>query len=117
MIKLFLRDGPYLVDAVEDGLQAVTKFTNATYDLVFMDIQMPVMDGYQATREIREWERTTQRVPTPIIALTANAFQEEVEKSLEVGCTAHMTKPIRKKTLLAAITRFAQSKQGEEVRS
>lgn len=117
VIKLFLRDGPYLVDVVEDGLQAVAKFTTATYDVVFMDIQMPVMDGYQATAEIREWERKTQRVPTPIIALTANAFQEEVEKSLDAGCTAHMTKPIRKKALLAAIARFAQPPQAEEIRS
>jgi CheY-like chemotaxis protein len=87
----------------ENGLIAVQKFQAGTYDLVFMDMQMPVMDGYQATAAIRQWERAHVCRPTPIIAFTANAFQEEIEKSLTAGCTAHVTKPIKKKILLQTI--------------
>lgn len=58
---------------------------------------------------IREWERAQQRRPTPIVALTANAFKEEADKCLAVGCTAHLTKPIKKKTLLSAIAQCADT--------
>ena len=68
---------------------------------------MPVMDGYTATREIRRWEEENGVRPTPIIALTANALKEDAQKSLDAGCTAHLTKPIRKAPLLAAITDHA----------
>jgi hypothetical protein len=64
---------------------------------------MPVMDGYAATRRIRQWEGEHGATPVPILALTAHALPEEVRKSLDAGCTAHLTKPIRKTTLLRAI--------------
>lgn len=76
------------------------------YHMVLMDVQMPVMDGLQATAAIRRWEREQQRTPTPIIALTANAFKEAADKSLDAGCTAHVAKPIKKKTLLATIAQY-----------
>ena len=88
---------------------ALQKFKTSAYELVLMDMQMPVMDGLQATTAIRRWECEQQRVSTPILALTANAFQEESDKSLAAGCTAHVTKPIKKKTLLAAIARYANA--------
>ncbi|MBI4000265.1 MAG: response regulator [Nitrospira defluvii] len=108
VIALFLKDMPYSVEMAEDGLQAVEKFTMNRYDLVLMDIQMPQMDGYAATAAIRQWETEEHRAPTPIVALTANAFQEELDKSLAAGCTAHLTKPIKKKTLLEAIRQYAR---------
>ena len=80
-----------------------------SYDLVLMDIQMPVMDGYAATRAIRAWEQEQGRPPVPILALTANALQGEVQRSLEAGCTAHLTKPIRKARLLEAIQLYYQT--------
>ncbi|MDH5194080.1 MAG: response regulator, partial [Nitrospira sp.] len=64
-------------------------------------------DGLQATKAIRQWEHEQRRTPTPIVALTANAFKEEVDKSLDAGCTAHVTKPIKKKTLLETIAQYA----------
>jgi hypothetical protein len=70
-----------------------------------MDIQMPVMDGLEATRAIRHWELETHAHPTPILALTAHAEGEGVGRSLEAGCTEHLTKPIKKATLLQAISR------------
>jgi CheY-like chemotaxis protein len=70
-----------------------------------MDLQMPVMDGLEATRAIRRWEAKTHAPPIPILALTAHASEEGIGRSLEAGCTEHLTKPIKKTTLLAAISR------------
>jgi len=73
------------------------------YDLVLMDVQMPIVDGYTAVRAIRQWEERQQRARTPIIALTAAALHEEVHRSLAAGCDAHVSKPVRKQALLKAI--------------
>jgi CheY-like chemotaxis protein len=108
VISLFLKETACVLDMAENGAGAVEKFCAGTYDLVFMDIQMPVMDGLQATAAIRQWEQEQQRRPTPIVALTANAFQAEVDKSLSAGCTAHLSKPIKKKVLLDAIRKYAR---------
>jgi CheY-like chemotaxis protein len=69
-----------------------------------MDMQMPVMDGYAATRAIRTFETETGASPTPIIALTAHAIREDVARCLAAGCDSHLPKPIRKAALLTAIT-------------
>jgi PAS domain S-box-containing protein len=103
VVTLFLKGTPYELDMAENGAVAAEKFRTGTYDLVFMDIQMPVMDGYQATEAIRQWECAQHRVPTPIVALTANAFKDELDKTLATGCTAYLTKPIKKQILLNAI--------------
>lgn len=107
VVALFLKDTPYQIDMAENGAIALQKFQTGRYDLVLMDMQMPVMDGLAATAAIRKWERAQQRRPTPIMALTANAFKEEADKCLAAGCTAHLTKPIKKKTLLTAIAQCA----------
>ncbi len=109
VIALFLNGTACRLDMAENGAVALQKFQTDTYDLVFMDVQMPVMDGIQATTAIRQWEREHQRKPTPIVALTANAFKEEADKSLSAGCTAHVTKPIKKSTVLATIATYANS--------
>jgi len=72
-----------------------------------MVIEMPVMDGYTDTNKIREWEAENQLEEKPIIALTAHALVEHTQKSLDAGCNAHLTKPIKKKDLLAAIEKYA----------
>ena len=64
---------------------------------------MPIMDGHTATRAIRRWENEEGRPATPIIALTAHAIKEEMDKSKAAGCTTHLTKPITKDTLLQAL--------------
>jgi PAS domain S-box-containing protein len=96
----YLHGTDYEVEVAEHGEQAVAAFTKGRFDLILMDMQMPVMDGYTATRLIREQERGTGLPPVPIIALTANAFHEDAERSLAAGCTQHLTKPIRKALLL-----------------
>jgi two-component system sensor histidine kinase/response regulator len=107
VIQAFLKKAPYLVDTAENGQIAVEKFKNGQYDLVLMDIEMPVMDGYTATAEIRQWEAENRARTTPIIALTAHALVEHGLKSIEAGCNAHLAKPVRKADLLAAISQYA----------
>lgn len=103
LIQAYLKKTPYKIDIAEDGKIAVKKFKSNKYDLVLMDIQMPEMDGYAATKEIRAWENKKDVKPTPVIALTAYALKEEVQKSLDIGCTAHLSKPIKKAKLLQTI--------------
>ncbi|MCK4822339.1 response regulator [bacterium] len=103
LIQAYLKKTPYKIDIAEDGKIAVKKFKSNKYDLVLMDIQMPEMDGYTATKEIRAWENKKGVKPTPVIALTAYALKEEVQKSLDIGCTAHLSKPIKKAKLLQTI--------------
>ena len=106
LIEAFLRDSPYLLDWAADGRQAVERVTRGGYDLVLMDIQMPILDGYSATREIRQWEVSEERRHMPILALTAHAFSQDFEQSIEAGCDDHLTKPIKKKVLLEALGRY-----------
>ena len=103
LIRAFLKKTPYHLDEVENGRQAIDSFIAGHYDLVLMDIQMPEVDGYAATRAIRDWERDHNRVRTPIIALTASVFSESVRLTQAAGCDAHVGKPLKKATLLRAI--------------
>ncbi len=72
------------------------------YDLIFMDIQMPKMDGYIATREIRTL-KNNKKANIPIIAMTANAFEEDKKKAFKAGMNAHITKPIDIETILTVL--------------
>ena len=103
LIQSYLKSSGGSLDVAGDGKVALQMCIAGTYDIVLMDVQMPVMDGYSATRRIRQWEAEHRARPVPILALTAHALPEEVQKSLDAGCTAHLTKPIRKATLLRAI--------------
>jgi two-component system sensor histidine kinase/response regulator len=72
-----------------------------------MDVQMPIWDGYAATRAIRAWEKEKGLTPTPLYALSANALKEDEARSLEAGCDGHLTKPVRKATLVALLSKIA----------
>ena len=109
VVKAYLSQSRYRLTIVEDGAQAVARFKEGGVDLVLMDIQMPVMDGYAATREIRAWEQSHDLAPIPVLALTANAMREDVERTREAGCNLHLSKPIRKKRLLETIGLFEAS--------
>lgn len=91
---------------VEDGASAVEAVVRESFDLVLMDVQMPIMDGYTATGLIRRWEQEQDYPPVPIIALTANALKEDEQRSLDAGCNGHLTKPIRKGMFLAALQHY-----------
>ncbi|MFT5395992.1 MAG: CheY-like chemotaxis protein, partial [Gammaproteobacteria bacterium] len=103
LIKAYLKKTPYSLDEAENGSIAVELFKQNNYDMVFMDVQMPVMDGHEATRLIREWEKTHDKNRTKIISLTAHAIREEIDKCMAAGCDSHLSKPIKKATLLSAI--------------
>lgn len=107
LIAQYLRNTPCTLDFAEDGEIALGKMKTGPYDLVLMDAHMPNMDGYTATRAMRDWERQQGRAAVPILALTADAFKESVEASVVAGFNAHLTKPIRKATLMQAIDQYA----------
>jgi CheY-like chemotaxis protein len=100
LIRSYLKQTPYQLEIAEHGAVAVEKVKTGHFDLILMDMQMPVMDGYEATKAIRAWEFEHDLPPTNIIALTALALKEDHERILEAGCNAHMTKPVKKQTLL-----------------
>ncbi len=109
------------VDVAADGLQTIDAFTKKSYDLIFMDCQMPGMDGYQATRIIRERERfrslnkdngDSAESRTPIIALTAHALQGYREECLAAGMDDYLTKPFHKEQLREMLQHWAKVKTG-----
>jgi len=103
LVQSYLKSTPYQVDVAEHGGVAVEQFKQGHYDVILMDMNMPVMDGYEATRAIRAWEHEQDLAETQIIALTALALKEEGEKILDAGCNAHLTKPIKRQTLLEVL--------------
>ena len=99
--EFILEDMGLIVDRVEDGIQCVARMEQkpaGTYDLILMDIQMPNMDGYKATQTIRRLA-DKKKAGIPIIAMTANAFSEDIQRSLAAGMNAHISKPVDVKTL------------------
>jgi CheY-like chemotaxis protein len=116
LIKAFFKGLPYQIDEAENGEIALRKFSGATYDVVLMDLQMPVMDGLTATRAIRVHEASRELVPTPIIALTASALAEDVQQSLAAGANSHITKPVTKAALVEAV-RNAMNTESDRIAS
>lgn len=103
LIQHYMKKLPYKIDVAVNGLEAVEKFQKEKYDLVLMDMQMPVMDGLTATKRIREIEDVRGQGSIPIIALTAYALDEQKKLCLDSGCTLHLPKPVKKDELLRAI--------------
>ncbi len=102
LIRLMLDRHGVEVATAENGQVGFEKAISGQYDVVLMDMQMPVMDGYTATTRLRE-----QEITTPIIALTAHAMKGDQEKCLEAGCSGYLTKPIDEQRLLNALASFA----------
>lgn len=101
MLKMMNRIG-IEADLAVDGLEAMRLYNKNTYDLIFMDIQMPVMNGYETTRLIREQEKLTN-IYTPIIAITAYALEEDRGKCLKAGMDEYLSKPVSVDHLLQLI--------------
>lgn len=102
-----LKHIPHRLEVAANGRIGFEKFTEGAFDLVFMDKEMPVMDGFEATRHIRQWEREKGKHETPIIALTAHALKGMEGELLAAGCTAYMTKPFKKTELLEILKTYA----------
>ena len=104
----FLSDTSAIIDEAEDGMQAVELFHRSPeqyYDLIFMDVQMPNMDGYEATKQIRATSRK-DACTLPIVAMTANAYKEDMEKALDSGMSAHLSKPVDINKVYGIIAEF-----------
>ena len=96
------------VDRAKDGVECVDmleKAANGTYQLIFMDIQMPVMNGYDATKKIRRMD-DPQKANIPIIAMTANAFTEDRQAALDAGMNDHIAKPINMNVLVPTLRKY-----------
>jgi two-component system sensor histidine kinase/response regulator len=105
---ILLQKAGFSVDAVENGQRALEKVQNEHYNAVLMDVQMPDMDGFEATRRIRQWE-AEQGSHVPIIAMTAHALKGDRELCLEAGMDDYVTKPLEPKVLFNALDRWTQT--------
>ncbi|MGZ9222294.1 MAG: response regulator, partial [Anaerolineales bacterium] len=104
---VLLQKAGYSVDAVDTGAQALEKVQTNQYSAILMDVQMPEMDGLEATQQIRELEKNTGQ-HIPIIAMTAHAMQGDRERCLDAGMDDYVTKPLEPKVLFSALDRWAQ---------
>ena len=112
LLEHYLRDQPVRLRIAQNGQEAVDAVQQGEqFDLILMDIDMPVMDGYTATRLIRTWQQSrapdAEGLTTPIVAWSADAMREAVGASLDAGCVAHVAKPMDRETLLKTIRRYA----------
>ncbi len=95
-------------DTAENGEVAIEKFKNSHFDLILMDIQMPVMDGFETTKVIRQWNNEKSKIP--IVALTANATQRDIDKCISLGMNDCLTKPFTQEDLLKVLDKYLGSK-------
>ncbi|QFR50091.1 response regulator [Sulfurimonas lithotrophica] len=100
-----LNDSGIKIDIASNGLEAIKKFEQNSYELILMDIQMPLLDGYEATKKIRKTDKNI-----PIIALTANAMTEDIEKAQEAGMNKHLSKPIEVDKLFKTLLKYISKK-------
>ena len=113
--QFLLTEAGAVVDIAWNGKEAVESVRTAhrkgeKYDVILMDIMMPVMNGYEATREIRRMEQeSAQEIHTPVIAMTANAFAEDAARCREAGMDAHVAKPLDINRIISVIDRYARS--------
>jgi two-component system, sensor histidine kinase and response regulator len=115
LIEAFLSRTPHLVTAARDGREALELLTDGEhFDLVLMDMHMPVMDGFTATTRLREWEARLGTPRTLVVALTADVLPEDVAKTLEAGCDEHLAKPIRKQSLLDRLEEYSRGFQTQD---
>ena len=114
LITAYLKKSRYVLDEVENGQLALDRFMARSYDVVLMDIQMPVLDGYGAVRRIRQFEKANNRRRTPIIALTASALETDVQRAHQAGCDIHVSKPVKKSTLLKAIANAVEESEHDD---
>ncbi len=117
LISSYLKSLPYRLDFAENGVIALEKLRTCAYDLGLVDVHMPEMDGYAVARSVRNDGSGRNDKSLPLIALTADAYPSAIEKSVTAGFNAHLTKPIRKRTLLEAIAKYARLPDQHQVKA
>jgi CheY-like chemotaxis protein len=107
IVQVLLEPTHLEIDCAENGFQAVQKFSRnpESYDMIFMDVQMPEMDGYEATRKIRALDFPNAKT-IPILAMTANVFREDVENCLAAGMNGHLGKPLDLGEVITALRKY-----------
>lgn len=111
LFSLFLRESSHRITEAQDGQEGVEIFQHGNFDVIFLDMEMPLMDGYQATRIIRALEAETGRAPTPIVAMTSYALPEFRQQCLLAGCSDFLTKPLSKVALFSLLDALADMRQ------
>jgi signal transduction histidine kinase/CheY-like chemotaxis protein len=107
----YLKTQPFNLTEAVNGKEAVDKFKASKFDLVFMDMQMPIMSGYKATELIRHFEKENKMGHTPIVALTATAVLEDLQRALVSGCDMYMVKPVKKSEILQTLSHILTTKE------
>ena len=97
-------------DTASNGEEALAALRDRHYDLVLMDCEMPVLDGFSATARLREWERQEQRPRTPVVALTAHILPEHRERAREAGMDGHLAKPVELSQLRELIEHWVRQR-------
>ena len=113
--EAILRRAGFKTERVEDGIQCVSrieKMPAGTYDMILMDIQMPKMDGYKATQAIRRLP-DKDKACIPIVAMTANAFEEDKRDAIAAGMNGHIAKPIQADKLLAMLAEIIRQQESK----
>lgn len=108
LFQVYLQGTPHTITRVPNGFEAVEIFRKQQFDLIFMDVHMPLLDGYTAAKRIREWETTSGRPRVPIVVLSADKLRQQLQKGSAAGCSAFLVKPVTKKILLETLSSYAQ---------
>jgi PAS domain S-box-containing protein len=114
LLQEYLKNGQFRIKFAENGKQALDLATAESFDIILMDMLMPVMDGLLATRLIREMEKKAGKTPMPLLALTASARAEDIAQSRAAGCDAHLSKPISRQELLDTLKKYTKQETGGE---
>ena len=110
LIKVFLKNAKIELDVAMNGLEGLEKFKKNEYDIILMDVQMPEMDGLSCTKEMRKYEeQNPEKNRTFILAMTAYAFNEDIQRTRDAGCDSHISKPINKIKLISSLKKHMKS--------
>jgi CheY-like chemotaxis protein len=112
LFSLFLRGTMHRITEARNGRECVEAFQRDRYDAVFMCMEMPIMDGYQATRVIRAFEADAGVEPTPIVAVSSYAMPEFKRRCLRAGCSEFLARPFSKAALFSLLDAFVQIRRG-----
>ena len=113
VLESYLKEGPFRLTFARDGQEALNRYWGGEFDLILMDMQMPILDGLSATRALREEERKRGLRPVPVIALTASARPEDIRNSASAGCNGQISKPVSKQKLVQTLQEYLEAKTAD----